>query len=207
MKGYLKGFTVKTGTNWPNYGLKLTPKELFDVFFEGSKRGDKNQTQLVSENKELVGLTPQNISSYVELLKKIESGIVDELQKTSILSNYSDILELVSLLSANFLQWTASGDTNPTNLFINNYKIFVNDIEDQTFQNNKNPYNKNLTNSKIRTLFLFCFNPGFGFKDIISSGAQTIIISSGTLSPMESMETELKCNFPLKLENKHVIDK
>jgi regulator of telomere elongation helicase 1 len=216
IKGYLKSFSVRQGNGWPNFGLKLNPKEFFDIFFEGSKRNDKTQGTLfndISKDDPDTRITPENLKTHLILLKKVESAIVDEFQKTSILTNYADILELVSSLSENYLTFIKSGDSNPTNCFVNNYKIFLNDIEDNTPNNAKsNSFNKNnnnniSTNSKIRTLFLYCFNPGFGFKDVITSGATSVIITSGTLSPIESMETELKCNFKVKLENKHVIDK
>jgi Rad3-related DNA helicase len=35
---------------------------------------------------------------------------------------------------------------------------------------------------------------------------RSVIMTSGTLTPMESFEKELQCHFKLKLENRHVID-
>lgn len=215
MKGYLKSLTVKNGNGWPNYGLKMDAKGFFDVFFEGSKRGDKSQTFLVNDITGDLRISPQNIQKHIKFLKQLDSGIQDELQKTSIISNYIDILELVALLSENYLQFVRSGDKNPINCFVNNYKVFLNDVDDPTLKGGNNNFNSGFTNKtmhnlpqggKIRTLFLFCFNPGFGFKEVINSGPKTIIITSGTLSPIESMETELKCKFDIKLENRHVID-
>jgi Rad3-related DNA helicase len=35
---------------------------------------------------------------------------------------------------------------------------------------------------------------------------RSVILTSGTLTPMDSFEKELQVNFKYKLENKHVID-
>lgn len=208
IKGYIKSFMLKSGNNWPNFGYKLTPKEFFDIFFEGSKRADKAQTLLVQnpiETNKNTGITPENIEQHINFLKKVEAGIADELTKTSIILNYVEVLELVHLLSQNYLNCIKTSDTNPNNCYINNYKIFLNDVDDNNPGNiYNNPAKSN--NNKIRTLFIYCFNPGFGFKDIIDAKPNSVIITSGTLSPIEGVETELKCNFNVKLENKHVID-
>ena len=207
IKGYIKSFMVKQGNNWPNFGYKLTPKEFFDIFFEGSKRGDRSQTLLIpttEDSNKNTGITPDNIEQHINVLKKIETGIADEFGKNSIILNYVEVLELVSLLSKNYLDCIRTNDTNPNNSFINNYKIFLNDVDESNPGIN---YNGSMKQSnKIRTLFIFCFNPGFGFKEVIDAKPNSVIITSGTLSPIEGVETELKCNFGIKLENKHVID-
>ncbi|CAH2068017.1 unnamed protein product, partial [Thlaspi arvense] len=56
-----------------------------------------------------------------------------------------------------------------------------------------------------RTLSWWCFNPGITMQDIAKKGVGTIILTSGTLSPMDSLAQELKLDFPVRLENPHVI--
>ncbi|KAL0866039.1 hypothetical protein Bca101_045157 [Brassica carinata] len=56
-----------------------------------------------------------------------------------------------------------------------------------------------------RTLSWWCFNPGITMQDIAKKGVGTIILTSGTLAPMDSMAQELKLDFPIRLENPHVI--
>ncbi|XP_033131444.1 regulator of telomere elongation helicase 1 homolog isoform X2 [Brassica rapa] len=56
-----------------------------------------------------------------------------------------------------------------------------------------------------RTLSWWCFNPGITMQDIAKKGVGTIILTSGTLSPMDSLVQELKLDFPIRLENPHVI--
>ncbi|CAN8233359.1 unnamed protein product [Cochlearia groenlandica] len=57
----------------------------------------------------------------------------------------------------------------------------------------------------LRTLSWWCFNPGITMQDIAKKGVGSIILTSGTLSPMDSLAQELKLDFPVRLENPHVI--
>ncbi|GAB2228119.1 hypothetical protein Droror1_Dr00009949 [Drosera rotundifolia] len=56
-----------------------------------------------------------------------------------------------------------------------------------------------------RTLSWWCFNPGFSMQDFSRRGVGSIILTSGTLSPMDSFAQEFKLEFPVRLENPHVI--
>ncbi|XP_022092483.1 regulator of telomere elongation helicase 1-like isoform X2 [Acanthaster planci] len=57
------------------------------------------------------------------------------------------------------------------------------------------------------TLSYWCFSPGFSMKDLVSQGVRSIILTSGTLSPLNSFKSELQIDFPIQLENPHVISK
>lgn len=56
-------------------------------------------------------------------------------------------------------------------------------------------------------LDLFCPNPAIAINKLKQSGVRSIIITSGTLAPMDSFECELGVQFPHKLCNPHVISK
>ncbi|CAK9185657.1 unnamed protein product [Ilex paraguariensis] len=56
-----------------------------------------------------------------------------------------------------------------------------------------------------RTLSWWCFNPGIAMEEFPKLGVGSIILTSGTLSPMDSFAEELKLEFPVRLENPHVI--
>ncbi|XP_045625428.2 regulator of telomere elongation helicase 1 homolog [Procambarus clarkii] len=64
----------------------------------------------------------------------------------------------------------------------------------------------NPINSKVgRLISYWCFNPGFGMKDFAELGVKSIILTSGTLSPLDSFTAELQVPFPIQLENPHII--
>lgn len=85
-----------------------------------------------------------------------------------------------------------------------------------------NQFHKKTIN--CRRLYLWCFDPGLAMKGIANSGIRNMILTSGTLSPLNSMESELSLfvyyqfwgnsliyihfyrSFPIKLENLHIVD-
>ncbi|XP_022714945.1 regulator of telomere elongation helicase 1 homolog isoform X2 [Durio zibethinus] len=56
-----------------------------------------------------------------------------------------------------------------------------------------------------RTLSWWCFNPGIAMQEFSKMGVGSIVLTSGTLSPLDSFAQELKLDFPVRLENPHVI--
>ncbi|KAM3839265.1 regulator of telomere elongation helicase 1 isoform 2-T3 [Vipera latastei] len=60
-------------------------------------------------------------------------------------------------------------------------------------------------NGKI--LSYWCFSPGYSMHELVRQGVRTIILTSGTLTPLSSFALEMQIPFPVCLENPHVIDK
>ncbi|BFZ04346.1 hypothetical protein BsWGS_07385 [Bradybaena similaris] len=56
----------------------------------------------------------------------------------------------------------------------------------------------------VYTLNFWCMNPGVAFSDF--SETRSIILTSGTLSPMSSFQSELGLEFKIQLETNHVIE-
>ena len=57
----------------------------------------------------------------------------------------------------------------------------------------------------FRTLSYWCFHAGVSMKEIMKQGTRSLILTSGTLSPLESFTSELDIPFPVTLQNPHVI--
>lgn len=55
------------------------------------------------------------------------------------------------------------------------------------------------------TLSFWCFSPGVIMSALQEQGVRSIVLTSGTLSPMNSFAHELKVPFSVRLENPHVI--
>lgn len=56
-----------------------------------------------------------------------------------------------------------------------------------------------------RRVCFWCFNPGLAMKELQSRGIRSIILTSGTLSPLISFASDLQLHFGVQLENDHVI--
>ncbi|XP_030257122.1 Fanconi anemia group J protein isoform X7 [Sparus aurata] len=60
--------------------------------------------------------------------------------------------------------------------------------------------------TEVLTLSFWCLNPAVAFSDL-SDSVQSIVLTSGTLSPMGSFSSELGVKFSIQLEANHVINK
>ncbi|KAL2612609.1 hypothetical protein R1flu_024301 [Riccia fluitans] len=58
----------------------------------------------------------------------------------------------------------------------------------------------------VRTLSWWCFNPGIAMEEFARMGVRSVILTSGTLAPLDSFAIELNLPFNVRLENPHVID-
>ncbi|XP_052775212.1 regulator of telomere elongation helicase 1-like [Mya arenaria] len=58
-----------------------------------------------------------------------------------------------------------------------------------------------------KTLSYWCFSPGHSMSDLLAHGIKCIVLTSGTLSPLDSFTAEMQIPFPVRLENPHVIQK
>ncbi|XP_068605781.1 regulator of telomere elongation helicase 1 [Brachionichthys hirsutus] len=57
------------------------------------------------------------------------------------------------------------------------------------------------------TLSYWCFSPGFSMRDLERQGVRCIVLTSGTLAPLSSFTSEMRLDFPVTLENGHVIQR
>ncbi|KAJ8280941.1 hypothetical protein GJAV_G00061310 [Gymnothorax javanicus] len=64
----------------------------------------------------------------------------------------------------------------------------------------------NRTKTLVHTLSFWCLNPAVAFSDL-SGSVHSIVLTSGTLSPMDSFSSELGLQFSIQLEASHVINR
>uniref|UniRef100_A0A182PWK2 Regulator of telomere elongation helicase 1 homolog n=1 Tax=Anopheles epiroticus TaxID=199890 RepID=A0A182PWK2_9DIPT len=66
---------------------------------------------------------------------------------------------------------------------------------------------KTSVKSASKVINFWCFNPGFGMRQLLDSGTRSIILTSGTLAPLKPFISELNLPMPICLENPHIIDR
>ncbi len=76
------------------------------------------------------------------------------------------------------------------------YSVFIKE------EPNKTPTG---VSGKKRVLNYWCFSPGVAMEELKRLGVRSILLTSGTLSPMEAFREDLKIPFSITLENPHVI--
>ena len=128
------------------------------------------------------------------LLTTAISNILDSLSVLSLSGGgnkgkgLSTMLELVDLL---FLDGSNANTMEKMNAY---YRFHVSEVKNKFGGGTDSVYN------------LWCFHPGFSLKSLMRCNIRTLILTSGTLKPMDSFQAELDADFPIRLQNDHVID-
>ncbi|GAB6033539.1 Fanconi anemia group J protein, variant 2 [Chamberlinius hualienensis] len=79
------------------------------------------------------------------------------------------------------------------------HKQFVNNEENGKWRNRRS-----ITSELVTSLSFLCLNPALVFGEL-GDTLRSIIVTSGTLSPIDSFESELGIKFPIRIEAPHVI--
>ncbi|XP_061113879.1 regulator of telomere elongation helicase 1 isoform X2 [Conger conger] len=90
-------------------------------------------------------------------------------------------------------------------------KQFKVHIHRDTSQHRKKPstdiWSSSSSKKQGNILSYWCFCPGFSMQELVRQGVRSIILTSGTLSPLSSFTSEMQIPFPVCLENPHVIQR
>ncbi|KAG2176311.1 hypothetical protein INT43_005545 [Umbelopsis isabellina] len=132
-----------------------------------------------------IGYLQQGIDRAVEALASLSSSNVNT-QKFS-LSSLSQALRM--LFRREYFSDTDVSVTMPHTKF---YKVHIQQEQTET----------GLVERKIS---YWCFSPGLAMKELIDGQVRCVILASGTLSPLSSFASEMLLEFPIRLENSHVI--
>ncbi|MCQ2818602.1 MAG: DEAD/DEAH box helicase family protein [archaeon] len=229
---YLKKIKVKQGQTYPDKGKLLSNEEILQVFFKGSESQNSTFDSMdflkFEDSPNLMKtITPENISEHIKLLKDIVSGILD-MKDGNGFSKLDDFLKILQFINefkksmditkgkkieirreikyeseeSSEITSEDTGETNPEwhKRFINSFRFFLSD-EGGKFGKKNSSNDSNM----LRTLNIFCLNPGLNFGKLKSMKPYSIILTSGTLSPLSGLKSELNNTFNVTLENHHVI--
>lgn len=171
-----------------------------------------------------VSLTSETIDIYKQFIARIceENKLMERLMDDE--NNFLDsVLSTASMLGG-AQQEEKTGEVkskymlNPSSLIRIKNMLYVFDLLLQNNHENAPLYKLVLRKEKARksssssessqwdmTLHLWCLSGSVVFQQL-SKSAHSILVTSGTLSPLESYEQELGVSFPVKYEAPHVID-
>ncbi|KAG7379812.1 hypothetical protein PHYPSEUDO_008108 [Phytophthora pseudosyringae] len=87
-----------------------------------------------------------------------------------------------------------------------NYRVHIQEIRERPSNAGRlfNSGRKNKTTTRVFNYW--CFHPGVAFREICANNVHNVILTSGTLSPLDTTVKELGIDFPVRLENNHVVD-
>ncbi|KAL6076448.1 Regulator of telomere elongation helicase 1, variant 2 [Balamuthia mandrillaris] len=159
----------------------------------GEQKGLTMPGDFIYELLEKVEITDNETADlFVHILEKATADLAEDddlssAKKTSVLKQFNDCLK------------TLYRDAS-RNDFRECFKVHVH-VGSQPTAGPGNRFNR----LNQRTLSCWCFSAGVAMRDLIGQGVRNVIVTSGTLAPLDFTAQELTLPFPIRLENKHVI--
>nr|XP_053647148.1 LOW QUALITY PROTEIN: regulator of telomere elongation helicase 1 homolog [Cherax quadricarinatus] len=172
--------------------------------FPGSYMFDLLEKADITHHKKAIILEVLDKTSKIDIQYLTTNSASPFQRKGAGLQKFSDLIKIVFSKDAFTLQHME---------FVKQcYKVHVNIEEPKKKpggrQDGWGAPRPNPLNSKVgRLISYWCFNPGFGMKDLSELGVKSIILTSGTLSPIDSFTAELQVPFPIQLENPHIVQR
>ncbi|XP_008292635.1 regulator of telomere elongation helicase 1 [Stegastes partitus] len=139
----------------------------------------------------------------VEQISGYLSGQSGLFLNTSGLQKLADIIQLVFCGEPSEKDRQQQMHANTTH-----FKVHIHrDTSYQMKKQSSDVWAQSSSKKQGNVLSYWCFSPGFSMQDLVSQGVRCIILTSGTLSPLSSFTSEMRIEFPVRLENSHVIER
>ncbi|XP_046916905.2 LOW QUALITY PROTEIN: regulator of telomere elongation helicase 1 [Dermatophagoides farinae] len=179
-------------------------QELDHLVNKDKHKKDAHDTQEIFNILNEVNLTYENIKLVSNTCEKISAVVMSSTpgfmsnQSIAALGAVCSFLEIVQPFTQ-----IEEGESMSSKKreFVKNYKLY-------TEIDRENGYQKTwLTHSVPNnwTVYLWCMSPSVAIQSLKREGIYNLIITSGTLAPLESFEMEMGIPFHVKLQNSHVI--
>ena len=150
------------------------------------------------------GLTRSNYMNYLGMAKPMIQTILT-MRSVSQLDYWCKAIEVVFFYYTEYLQ----EGKKEQRLDIDDFSVRIEEIAEESggsgYEQLQRASGVWAKKKERRKLCLWCFNPGLGFKQLFEKKPRCLVLTSGTLSPMDSLEKELRIPFPVRIESPHVI--
>nr|XP_023846720.1 regulator of telomere elongation helicase 1 isoform X3 [Salvelinus alpinus] len=120
---------------------------------------------------------------------------------TTGLQKLADIIQLVFCVDTQEGNKGANMQSSTTKFKVHIHK----DTSHHKKKQNTDVWSSSSSKKQGNVLSYWCFSPGFSMQELVRQGVRSIILTSGTLSPLSSFTSEMQIPFPVCLENPHVI--
>jgi Rad3-related DNA helicase len=97
------------------------------------------------------------------------------------------------------------GEDGPAIAPLFRFVIYDEDFASSTTPSSSTHSSSSSASVRRRVLGWWCMVPGVALQQIAQLGVRSILLTSGTLSPLSSYAAELVLPFPVRLENPHVV--
>ncbi|KAK7116907.1 hypothetical protein R3I94_023261 [Phoxinus phoxinus] len=211
---YAQGFNVKS----LNYGLKLNidtiaklkqilmdlGSSINDFEMPANNQGITKPGSFIYEIFQTANVNFGNKTAIVEAMEQITvylAGSPGVFLNTSGLQKVADIIQLV--FGAKHKEDSKKSQMGNG---MKEFKVHIHpDTNNFKTKRQTDLWAPSSTKKQGNVLSYWCFSPGFSMQELLGQGVRSIILTSGTLSPLSSFTSEMQIPFPVSLENPHVI--
>ncbi|CAF0756572.1 unnamed protein product [Rotaria sp. Silwood1] len=83
------------------------------------------------------------------------------------------------------------------------FKVYI----EEESNNNEQQRPSIIISKRPKKLHYWCLSPGFAMRQLCMQNTRSILLTSGTLSPIDSFKTQLAIPFDIIIQNDHIIEK
>ncbi|XP_044007335.1 regulator of telomere elongation helicase 1 homolog isoform X2 [Aphidius gifuensis] len=167
-------------------GVTFPGSYVFKLFESDELSNGKDRLFIDKIDKIVIYLTTTNAHSF--------------LRRGNALQKFSDFLKIV------FNGGSTASNVKHRARVDKSYKVYVQHEEKKkTSKNDGWESKKNVFKVDGKLINYWCFSPGFGMKQIVELGVHSVILTSGTLSPLKPFISELGIPIDVQLENPHIV--
>ncbi|XP_042610078.1 regulator of telomere elongation helicase 1-like isoform X2 [Cyprinus carpio] len=169
-----------------------------------NNQGITKPGSFIYELFQMANVNFENKTAIVEAMEQITgylAGRPGVFLNTSGLQKVADIIQLVFGAKP-----TEDSKTSQMGNGMKEFKVHIHPVTNNfTTKQQTDLCASSSTKKQGNVLSYWCFSPGFSMQELLGQGVRSIILTSGTLSPLSSFTCEMKIPFPVSLENLHVI--
>ncbi|CAI2384495.1 unnamed protein product [Moneuplotes crassus] len=164
------------------------------IKFEEEK--DISGTKCIDEEPSLSTISRKNFYEWLNIIRGVTSDLHIHMYNKVELTNLFQIFDMTLSLLNNMQSSSTKAQKEKSKLFTSQFQLIATKEESK--------YDDIVWKTSVKLTFQ-CLSPEYVFTKLKSLRPRSIILTSGTLSPLDSLESELGLEFPVRLENKHVI--
>ncbi|KAM4610026.1 regulator of telomere elongation helicase 1 [Polymixia lowei] len=186
--------------------ILLDLEAIIDSYEVQSDKGITKPGSFIFELFQKVHLTYDTKTSIFEAIEQITGYLAG---RPGIFWNTSGLQKLADIIQLVFCGEPQEGDKG-TQMQSKAAQFKVHIHRDTSHHKKKQPtdlWASSAPKKQGNILSYWCFSPGFSMQDLVQQGVRSIILTSGTLSPLSSFTSEMQIPFPVCLENGHVIQR
>uniref|UniRef100_UPI0037E8D6A8 regulator of telomere elongation helicase 1 n=1 Tax=Semicossyphus pulcher TaxID=241346 RepID=UPI0037E8D6A8 len=185
--------------------ILLDLEAAIDSYDLPSDKGITKPGIFIYELLERAHLTYDTKTPVYEALEQISGYLAGQpgiFLNTSGLQKLSDIIQLVFCGEPSDKDRQQKMQSNTAH-----FKVHIHRDNSNQKKKNTDVWATSSSKKQGNILSYWCFSPGFSMQDLKNQEVRCIILTSGTLSPLTSFTSEMRIEFPVTLENGHVIER